>query len=151
MAGLEDLPLVSQDNLFPRLDRESLISASNVCVSWRKTVHDFMSRRISNVDSDLRDKLEKCGWIMSEHDVERCSCIDLYSSLFKFIGNVPMSCRELISVPTYQLIHSLSKSKLFFFNYYGFQVFDLMQEKMKPMEYNQSKRVNWIYCMQVHD
>ena len=26
-----------------------------------------------------------------------------------------------------------------------------MQEKMKPMEYNQSKRVNWIYCMQVHD
>ena len=90
MAVIEDLPLVVLDELFPRLDRESLIAASNVCVSWKKIVHDFTSRRISNVDFDLREKLEKCGWLMSEHDVESCRCIDLYTSLFKFIGNVPI-------------------------------------------------------------
>jgi len=151
MEGLEDLPLVAQDNLFLRLDRESLMATSNVCVSWKKTVHDFTSRRISNVDSDLRDKLEKCGWIMSEHDVERCSCIDLYSSLFKLIGNVPMSCRELFSVPVEQLIYSISKSKLFFFNY-GFQVFDLMQETMEPIEpWKELWRDTVIKAMHSHD
>jgi len=156
MADLEDLPLRALDNLLPRLDRESLKAASNVCVSWKKIVHDFTSRRISNVDSDLRDKLEKCGWIMSEHDVERCSCIELNSSLFKFIGNVPLSCRELFSTSAnfyMQPIYALSKSKLFFSNDFNVvKVFDLKQKTMEPTEpWKGLWRCTKIEAMHSHD
>ena len=133
-----------------------LCAASNVCVTWKKFFHDFTSRRISNVDSVLRDKLVKCGWILSEHDVERCRCIELYTSLFKFIGNVPMSCRKLLSETRsnhgHMPLYAISQSKLIFsYDIDVVKVFNLMQEKMKPIEYNWSKRVNWIFCMQVHD
>jgi len=164
MAGLEDLPLVALENLLPRLDRESLIAASKVCVSWRKIVHDFTSRRISNVDSDLRDKLEKCGWIMSEHDVERCSCIDLYTSLFKFIGNVPMSCRVLLSVEPIVDIYlhfTRYKFKLFFSTcveyseddlplQYVIRLVDLDQETIEPID-PWKKLWKAIQAMHLHD
>jgi len=165
-AGLENLPLVALENLLPRLDRESLIAASKVCVSWKRIVHDFTSRHVTNdVDSDLRDKLVKCGWILSEHDVERCRCIELYTSLFKFIGNVPMSCRELhrfSDSDLYDLYDSdlyalaLSQSKLFFTAYDDggdkevVKVLDFMKEtRMEQIEYP-SKRNDCLNGI-VHD
>jgi len=155
MADLEDLPLVALENLLPRLDRESLIAASKVCVSWKKIVHDFTSRRISNVNFDLKEKLAKCGWIMNEHDVERCSCIDLNSSLFKFIGNVPLSCRDLFNTPkrfSRKPIFALSKSKLFFSDDYNVvEVFDLKQETMEPIELWKGRDIEEIKAMHLHD
>ena len=165
MAGLENLPLVVQDKfLLPLLDRKSIIAASNVCVTWKKFFHDFTSRRISNVDSVLRDKLVKCGWILSEHDVERCRCIELYTSFFKFIGNDPMSCRELhsqgdVSTARGPPFYALSQSKLFFTYDDGggidgvVNVLDLMKDTMEQFEFDprQSKRGNGTNGMQVHD
>ena len=124
----------------------------------------FLSRRISNVDSDLRDTLVKCGWIISEHDVERCRCIELYTSFFKFIGNDPMSCRELhsqgdVSTARGPPFYALSQSKLFFTYDDGggidgvVNVLDLMKDTMEQFEFDprQSKRGNGTNGMQVHD
>jgi len=56
-------------------------------------IHDLSSP--SNCDSELQVKLEKFGWIMSEHDVERCACINLdYLGMYKFIKNVPVSYKK---------------------------------------------------------
>ena len=44
----------------------------------------------SNCDSDLVDKLAKCGWTMSyDHDIEKCKCIELNLSLLKFVRKQP--------------------------------------------------------------
>ena len=61
------------DEIFSWLDRESLISASNVCLSWRKVIHELTSLSALKCDSDVKEKLEKCGWIFGEHDFENCN------------------------------------------------------------------------------
>jgi len=102
MAGfvLEDLPHVAVDSVLSKLDRESLIAASNVCLTWKSIIHDltyrlFVKSTPSNCDSDLKDKLEKCGWIMRDHDQEKCNCIELNTGLFKFIGNGSLSSKDI--------------------------------------------------------
>ena len=99
MVVIEDFSLELLNKIFSTLDRESLITASNVCVSWRRIIHDFTSPPSSS-DAHFRDKLEKCGWNMNEHDIENCNCIELNKSLLKFIGNRSMSCRDLCQIKT---------------------------------------------------
>ena len=77
MAVFGDLPPEVLENLFSALDRQSLMTASNVCLKWRKVIHDFTSRPASKCDSNLQTKLEKCGWIFGDHDLENCKCIEL--------------------------------------------------------------------------
>jgi len=89
MSSFEELPLVAWEVLYSHMDKESVLHASNVCVSWRKMIHALSFP--SNFDSELQDKLEKCGWITSEHDVTKCKCINLKMGLYKFIRNVPGS------------------------------------------------------------
>jgi len=68
----------------------------------------------SNCDSELKVKLEKCGWIMSEHDVEKCSCINLNMGLYKFIKNVPLSFEKVCEATVLQndLRFCVSESRL---------------------------------------
>jgi len=93
MSSFEELPLVAWEVLYSHMDKESVLHASNVCVSWRKMIHALSFP--SNFDSELQDKLEKCGWITSEHDVTKCKCINLKMGLYKFIKNVPGSYIKL--------------------------------------------------------
>jgi len=137
--AFRDLPFEVKDEIFSKLDRDSMIAASNVCLSWRKVIHSLTSVSTSNCDADVKEKLEKCGWILGSHDVERCNCIELNLSLYKFIGDVPFACSELL--PTrfsadYKgfllskhkvLVHSDIYGK-------GFSIFDLSQEKWEQIE-----------------
>ena len=94
--AFRDLPFEVKEKIFPQLDRDSVIAASNVCLSWRKVIHSLTSMKTtSNCDPDLKEKLEKCGWIFGGHDLERCKCIELNLGLFKFIGEVSFACNEL--------------------------------------------------------
>jgi len=112
MSSFEDLPHVVWKVIYSYMDRESVLRASNVCVSWRKMIHDLSSP--SNCDSELKVKLEKCGWIMSEHDVEKCSCINLNMGLYKFIKNVPLSFEKVCEATVLQndLRFCVSESRL---------------------------------------
>ena len=111
MKVIGDLPLEVLDEIFSWLDRESLISASNVCLSWRKVIHELTSLSALKCDSDVKEKLEKCGWIFGEHDFQNCNCIKLNTGLFQFIGNVPLFCDDVIQ--RYDNLYSLlSKNKL---------------------------------------
>jgi len=86
MSAFGDLPLVALDKIYSFFDNETIINASNVCLAWRHFIHEKTTP--SNCDSDLVDKLEKCGWIMSvDHDIEKCKCIELNLSLLKFVRN----------------------------------------------------------------
>jgi len=142
MAILEDLPPEVLDKIFSRLDQESIFAASNVCISWRVKIHDFMTP--SKCDQELKDKLEKCGWIMSEHNIEKCKCIELKSSLFKYIGNVSQSYKEVHG--SYRCIYdyygrmefAISKSKLCIASDGGhshtMSVIDLVQDHSETVE-----------------
>jgi len=116
MAVFGDLPPEVLENLFSALDRQSLMTASNVCLKWRKVIHDFTSLPASKCDSNLQTKLEKCGWIFGDHDLENCKCIELNTSIFKFIGNVSLSCNEAIEINVnefgYGFYHVASKNKM---------------------------------------
>ena len=109
VIGVRKLPLEVLDKIFSSLDRESLIAASNVCVNWKKVIHDYTSTSTSSCDPDpdLQEKLKKCGWIMNEHDVEKCQCIELNTGLLKYITSEFLSCRVL-SLNTDRLV---SKNK----------------------------------------
>ena len=107
VLGVRKLPLEVLDKIFSSLDRESLIAASNVCVNWKKVIHDYTSTSTSSCDPDLQEKLKKCGWIMNEHDVEKCQCIELNTGLLKYITSEFLSCRVL-SLNTDRLV---SKNK----------------------------------------
>jgi len=93
MSSFKDLPLVAWKTLYIYMDPESLLNASNVCLPWRRIIHDLTAPK--NCNSELQDKLGKCGWFMTDHDVEKCNCISLNLGLFKFIKNVPVSCRKV--------------------------------------------------------
>jgi len=116
MAILEDLPLEVLKKIVSELDRDSILAATNVCISWKIKFHDVMTP--TNCDQHMKDKLEKCGWIMSEHNVEHCKCIELRLGLYKYIGNISMSCKEKYEDmketedPYYGMDYGLSKSKL---------------------------------------
>lgn len=130
MTVLEDLPLEILDKIFSKLDKNSIKAASTVCVSWRKIVHDFTSPY--NCDTALKDKLEKCGWNISEHDVENCKCIELKSDLFKFIGNVFLPCKEPFLQNSLKRDFSrctVSKNKIFMSKRDRISVMDLALEK----------------------
>ena len=145
--AFRDLPLEVKDKIFSKLDRDSVIAASHVCLSWRKVIHSLTSVSTSNCDANVKEKLEKCGWILGSHDVERCNCIELNLSLYKFIGDVPFACSELL--PTRFSADNkgflLSKHKvLLHSDIYGkgFSIFDLSQEKMEQNELQTSHQVN---------
>jgi len=88
MSAFGDLPLVVLDKIFSFFDNETITNASNVCLSWRQFIHKKTTP--SNCDSDLVDKLAKCGWTMSDdHDIEKCKCIELNLRLLKFVTNQP--------------------------------------------------------------
>ena len=55
-----------------------------------------------------KDKLEKCGWTLSDHDMETCNCISLNLGLFKFIKNVPVSCRKICESSTELICYRLN-------------------------------------------
>ena len=95
MAVFGDLPPEVLEKIFLALERQSLMTASNVCLKWRKVIHDFTSLSAYKCDSNLQTELEKCGWIFGDHDLENCKCIELNTSMFKFIGNVTLSCNEV--------------------------------------------------------
>jgi len=113
MAVMEDLSNEILFVILSSLDWLSLKYASDVCVSWRRVVHDITNP--SNCDSELHDKLEKCGWIMNEHDVERCKCIDLNLGLLKFIGNNSLSYKDVLhsADPYHDVCYAMAKDKLF--------------------------------------
>ena len=64
MSAFGDLPLVVLDKIFSFFDNETITNASNVCLSWRQFIHKKTTP--SNCDKDLVEKLEKCGWTMSD-------------------------------------------------------------------------------------
>jgi len=113
MSSFEELPLVAWEVLYSHMDKESVLHASNVCVSWRKMIHALSFP--SNCDSELQDKLEKCGWIMSEHDVTNCKCINLKMGLYKFIINVPGSYKKVCDDFGWDnLSFCVSKSRIYY-------------------------------------
>ena len=140
MKVIGDLPSEVLDEIFSNLDGDSLIVASNVCLSWRRVIHKFTSLHASKCDADVKEKLKKCGWNFGEHDLEHCKCIELNtSSLFKFIGNEALFSQELTPRDrSSNLIHYwLSKNKLFLFtNNDGLGsnilMYDLSQGKLEP-------------------
>ena len=82
------LPLEVVEMIILKLDKESVLNASNVCIQWKKFIHGLDSLDDSVTDDPvLIQKLEKCGLIMSEHDVEKCKCIEVKIGLFQFIEN----------------------------------------------------------------
>ena len=91
MKAIGDIPSEVLDEILSDLDGESMIVASKVCLLWRRVVHEFTSLRASKCDPELKEKLEKCGWIFGEHDFEFCKCIELNIGLFKFIGSESLS------------------------------------------------------------
>jgi len=94
------LPLEVVEMIFLKLDKESVLNASNVCIQWKKFIHGLDSLDDSVTDNPvLIQKLEKCGLIMSEHDVEKCKCIEVKIGLFRFIENRDnqMICDELVN------------------------------------------------------
>jgi len=114
MKVIGDLSSEVLNEIFSYLDGDSLIIASNVCLSWRRIVHKFTSLRATKCDSDIKEKLEKCGWIFGEHDFEYCKCIELNTGLFKYIGNEPLFCQQVVMSDNFSYFeYLLSKNKLF--------------------------------------
>jgi len=98
MENFGGLPLEVVDIIFLKLDKESILNASKVCIQWKKVIHNLSSLESSvTEDPVLMNKLEKCGLILREHDVENCRCIEVNVGLFRFIGNPDnqMVCEEL--------------------------------------------------------
>jgi len=134
MKAIGDLPSEVLDEIFSNLDGESMIVASKVCLLWRRVVHEFTSLRASKCDTELKEKLEKCGWIFGEHDFEYCKCIELNIGLFKLIGSESLSCQEIVSERQSTSLYLLSKNKLFAkgFRYgAGILMYDLRQGKLE--------------------
>jgi len=153
MKAIGDLPSEVLDEIFSNLDGESMIVASKVCLLWRRVVHDFTSLRATKCDTDLQEKLEKCGWIFGEHNFEYCMCIELNIGLFKFIGSESLSCQELCIVRNSQSLYLLPKNRLFN-NGYGACILmhDLRQGKFEPsylFDENQSHRR--VYAARIQD
>jgi len=139
MATIDDFSAELLNKIFSKLGRESLLAASNVCVSWRRVIHNYTSPP-SNMDSDLQEKLEKCGWIMSEHDIEKCKCIELNTSLLKFIGNRELSFRVLCQLESElndDILFGRSGSKLCFISKSGESISVLDATKEKAVKVNQ--------------
>ena len=98
MENFGGLPLEVVDIILLKLDKESILNASKVCIQWKKVIHNLSSLESSvTEDPVLMNKLEKCGLILREHDVENCRCIEVNVGLFRFIGNPDnqMVCEEL--------------------------------------------------------
>ena len=84
MSAFGGLPDLALEKIYSFFDNETITNASNVCLSWRQFIHEKTTP--SNCDSDLMDKLAKCGWTMNDdHDIEKCKCIELNLSLLKFV------------------------------------------------------------------
>jgi len=157
MKVIGDLSSEVLNEIFSYLDGDSLIIASNVCLSWRRIVHKFTSLRATKCDSDIKEKLEKCGWIFGEHDFEYCKCIELNIGLFKFIGSESLSCQELRlrTEQNRKCLYLLSKNKLFIDCYIygdGILMYDLRQGKFEQsylFDENQSHRR--VYAARIQD
>ena len=153
MKAIGDLPSEVLDEIFSNLDGESMIVASKVCLLWRRVVHEFTSLRASKCDTELKEKLEKCGWIFGEHDFEYCKCIELNIGLFKFIGSESLSYQELFCDRQSQSLYLLPKNKLFTNAYEaGILMYDLRQGKFDQsylLDENLSHRR--VYAARVQD
>ena len=115
MKVIGDLPSEVMDKIFSMVDRESKIAASNVCLSWRKIIHELTFLSALKCDSDVKEKLKKCGWIFGEHDFENCNCIKLNTGLLQFIANVPLLSKEVTGSHNY-LYSLLSNNKLLLYS-----------------------------------
>jgi len=118
MASVEDLPLEVLDKIFSTLDRDSVIASTNVCLSWRKVIHKLTNIPATKSTPALQYKIKKCGWILEDHDVENCKCIELNTYLFKFIDNKSFSSCELFKGRTRneRYCFTILKTKFFFCN-----------------------------------
>ena len=118
MVTIEDFPLEVLDKIFSILNGNSVITASNVCLSWRKVIHKSTNLSASKCSPDLQEKMQKCGWILEDHDIENCKCIELNTYLFKFIDNKALPSCELIKERTVndKNCFSVLNSKLFISN-----------------------------------
>ena len=89
MSAFGGLPDLAIEKIYSFFDNETIIIASNVCLAWRHFIHEKTTP--SNCDSDLVDKLVKCGWTMwcDDHDIEKCKCVELNLSLLKFVRKQP--------------------------------------------------------------
>jgi len=108
-----------------KLDRESLLNASKVSVEWKKNAHDLLSIPM-NKNHELKEKLEKCGWIMGDHDVKNCDCIEKNMRMFKLVEDCPLSFKQVYD-PYYDNLYekywsidssAVSKSKLFIYEHW---------------------------------
>jgi len=155
MKAIGDLPSEVLDEIFSNLDGESMIVASKVCLLWRRVVHEFTSLRASKCDTELKEKLEKCGWIFGEHDFEYCKCIELNIGLFKFIGSESLSCQELFCDRQSQSLYLLPQNKLFNngFSYgAGILMYDLRQGKFEQSYLLGENTSHWpVYAARVQD
>jgi len=155
MKAIGDLPSEVLDEIFSNLDGESMIVASKVCLLWRRVVHDFTSLRASKCDTELKEKLEKCGWIFGEHDFEYCKCIELNIGLFKFIGSESLSCQELGREQNRNCLYLLPQNKLFNNDYSygdGILMYDIRQGKFEQsylLDENLSHR--YVYAARIQD
>ena len=83
MSAFGGLPDLALEKIYSFFDNETITNASNVCLSWRQFIHEKTTP--SKCDSDLMDKLAKCGWTMNDaHDIEK-----LNLSLLKFVRKQP--------------------------------------------------------------
>jgi len=155
MKVIGDLSSEVLNEIFSYLDGDSLIIASNVCLSWRRIVHKFTSLRATKCDSDIKEKLEKCGWIFGEHDFEYCKCIELNIGLFKFIGSESLSFQELRTEQNRKYLYLLSKNKLFtdcFIYGDGILMYDLRQGKFEESYlFGENSSHRRVYAARIQD
>jgi len=124
MNGQTQLPEV-MFKILNKLDNEALFNASKVSVEWKKNVHGFLFYTMKK-DPELKDKFEKFGWIMTDHDVQNCQCIEKNLCLFKLVENPPKSLTKVYD-PYYDNMYeshwrirssAVSKSKLFIYEHW---------------------------------
>jgi len=153
MKAIGDIPSEVLDEIFSNLDGESMIVASKVCLLWRRVVHEFTSLRASKCDTELKEKLEKCGWFFGEHDFEYCKCIELNIGLFKFIGSESLSCQELGREQNRNCLYLLPQNKLFNNDYSygdGILMYDIRQGKFEQ-SYLLDENLRYVNAARIQD
>jgi len=87
MTNIRKLPNEIFCELFSYLDKETKLTASQVCRQWRIVMHYMSWRSISDrVEGDrmMKEDFSSFGWLKDEHEFGQCRCIELDLGYYPF-------------------------------------------------------------------